>query len=136
MKAIIELAKKPKSGDIVAYLEENLVRVFIDLQQHYRTEIDEEGNEQTVKADGQYDCRSIDTDAKDYGGIVDAVISEKYPISSQYAILANKQLADDPESSITQEKREEYLSDYAEFQTYRQHAKDIAHEVCTKLNLY
>jgi hypothetical protein len=136
MKAIIELAKKPKSGDIVAYLEENLVRVFIDLQQHYRTEIDEEGNEQTVKADGQYDCRSIDTDAKDYGGIVDAVISEKYPISSQYAILANKQLADDPESSITQEKREEYLSDYAEFQTYRQHAKDIAHEVCTKLDLY
>lgn len=136
MKAIIELAKKPKSGDIVAYLEENVVRIFIDLQQHYRTEIDEEGHEQTVEADGQYDCRSIDTESKDYGGIVDAVISEKYPISSQYAILANKQLADDPKSAITEEKRAEYLADYAEFQTYRQHAKDIAHEVCTKLDLY
>lgn len=136
MKAIIELAKKPKAGDIVAYLEENLVRIFIDFTQAKRYEIDDQGNVQEVTATGQYDCRSIDTESKDYGGIVDAVISEKYPLSSQYAILANKQLADDPNSEISEEKRSEYLSDYAEFQTYRQYAKDIAHEVCTKLNLY
>lgn len=134
MKAIIDLAKKPQSG-IVAFVEGKLLRMFIDLKNAERHEIDEEGHDTVITADDQFECRSIDTEQLSYGGIVDAIITENYPLSSQYAILANKQLADDPESKITEEKRAEYIADYNTFQTYRQYAKDTAHAVCEMLDL-
>ncbi len=134
MKAIIDLAKKPQSG-IVAYIEGNIVRMFIDLQNATRTEIDDEGKETVVTVEDQFECRSIDTDEKNYGGIVNAIITEAYPASSQYAILANKQLADDPDSAISEEKRAEYIEDYDDFQFYRAYAKETAHAICEMLNL-
>ena len=133
MKAVIDLEQKPQSG-FIAFIEKNTVRIFINFTEHRYTEIDEDGHSQEVVSETQMECRSIDTENKDYGGIVDAIITDLYPVSTQYAALVNKQLADDPESDITDEKRAEYIADYNEFLSYRQTAKELARQICAELN--
>lgn len=71
----------------------------------------------------------VEVSGSSYGDIVNAIIKDKYPDDVKDATILDKQLADDAESSITDEKRKEYLQNYADFQTWRIHAKEIAKEV-------
>jgi hypothetical protein len=61
-----------------------------------------------------------------YGGIVSAIIRDKFPDSRKDAILANRELVrDDPEHP----KSEEYMAEYLDFQDWRIYAKSVAQSV-------
>lgn len=64
-----------------------------------------------------------------YANIVSAIVRERYDGDAVQAILANKALADDKDSNITDEKRREYKEDYAAFQAWRVKAKGVASEI-------
>lgn len=68
-------------------------------------------------------------DVKDdhsYGGIVSAIIRDKYPDEHRDAIFANRELIrDNPEH----EKAAEYMQEYNEFQDWRLYAKSVAQSV-------
>lgn len=106
-------------------VESNLVRLFFDFT---KTEVESEGEKRE-----QVVCESIDVNSRTYEGIVSAIIVDHYPADKRDAILANYEEAKDETSELTAEKRAEYLKEYADFQAWRKHAKDIATEVLTKL---
>lgn len=106
-------------------VESNLVRLFFDFTQ---IEVESEGEKRE-----QMVCESIDVNSRTYEGIVSAVIVDHYPADKRDAILANYEEAKDEASELTAEKRAEYLKEYADFQAWRKHAKEIATDVLTKL---
>ena len=75
----------------------------------------------------------MDTTDRSYGGIVSAIINDRYSQDRVQAILANYQNAIDPESTIDVDKRAEYLQEYHEFQDYREHAKTVARLAVAKI---
>ena len=79
-------------------------------------------------------CQLIDTKETAYGGIVSAIINDKYNEDSYQAIQSNYELAKDEESGLSPEKREEYIAEYKSFQEWRKHAKEIASDVLDILN--
>ena len=106
MKSIKSLNELPINGYITTR-EGNVLRLFFSFEKHESKDMDG-----TPIIDNNYWCRSVDTMDMSYGGIVDAIITDIYPLSSQYAILANKNLADDTTSDITEEKRNNYINEY------------------------
>lgn len=61
-----------------------------------------------------------------YGGIVSAIIRDRYPDEHRDAIFANRELVrDNPEH----EKAAEYMQEYNEFQDWRLYAKSVAQSV-------
>lgn len=56
----------------------------------------------------------------DYGGIVDALVSHKYPIDKMQAVINNYLL--EPEN-------EEFVTEFNNMQAWRKEAKEIAKEV-------
>ena len=79
-------------------------------------------------------CQLIDTKETAYGGIVSAIIKDKYNEDSYQAIQSNYELAKDEDSELAPEKREEYIGEYNAFQAWRKHAKEIASAVLEVLN--
>ncbi len=106
-------------------VESNLVRLFFDFT---KTEVESEGEKRE-----QMVCESIDVNSRTYEGIVSAIIVDHYPTDKKDAILANYEEAKDEGSELTAEKRAEYLKEYADFQAWRKHSKEIAKDVLTKL---
>jgi hypothetical protein len=74
--------------------------------------------------DGWYifDQIKIEYDKWDYSGVVDALISYKYPIDKMQAVINNYLL--EPEN-------EEYIRVFNEMQAWRKEAKEIAKEALT-----
>lgn len=72
-----------------------------------------------VENDGVYTCKyvSLKPDYYNYGGLVDAIISMKYEMKDEMAIVNNYLL--NPEN-------ESYVMEYNDFQTWRQFAKSEA----------
>lgn len=65
-------------------------------------------------------------DDHSYGGIVSAIIRDKYPDEHRDAIFANRELIrDNPEH----EKAAEYMQEYNAFQDWRLYAKSVAQSV-------
>lgn len=106
-------------------IESNLIRLFFGFEK-ITIDYDSGKREQVV-------CESIDVNSRTYEGIVSAIIVDHYPSDKKDAIMANYEEAKDETSELTAEKRAEYLKEYADFQAWRKHAKDIATEVLTKL---
>lgn len=106
-------------------IESNLIRLFFGFE---KITIDYDGGKRE-----QVVCESIDVNSRTYEGIVSAIIVDHYPSDKKDAIMANYEEAKDETSELTAEKRAEYLKEYADFQAWRKHAKDIATEVLTKL---
>ena len=128
MKSIKGLSELPING-YIATREGNVLRMFFGFEKHESKDMDG-----IPIVDNNYWCRSVDTMDMSYGGIVDAIITDIYPLSSQYAILANKNLADDATSDITEEKRNYYINEYNTFQSYRFFAKDLASKIINELH--
>lgn len=124
MKSAIYLNEVPQCG-FTAFLENDIIRIFFSFTPQAPRENEEPGN--------TYDCRNVDVSERSYSGVVDAIINDSYPTSMQYAILANKALADDLQNELTQEKRTEYTEEYRAFQEYRTTAKALASDIISYL---
>lgn len=119
MKTLMHIAEIPESG-VYVILEGHLVRLFFDFTDPLVPE--GETYPQDLKA-----CESIDVEGNAYGEIVSAIVNDHYSPDAYQAILANYELAKDKNSGITPEKKAEYLAEYAAFQDWRSHAKEVAH---------
>lgn len=126
MKSVINLNEVPQCG-FIAFLENDIIRIFFSFAPQAPRENEESNN--------TYDCRNVDVSDRNYAGIVEAIISDIYPASKQYAILANKALADDIQNELTPEKRAEYIEEYRVFQEYRTTAKALASDIISNLCL-
>lgn len=127
MKANYQMPSLPQNG-VQVTLEGPLVRLLFDFTP--ATPVIEDGEE---APDDLFDCESVDTTDRSYGGIVSAIINDRYSQDRVQAILANYQNAIDPESTIDVDKRAEYLQEYHEFQDYREHAKTVARLAVAKI---
>lgn len=127
MKANYQMPSLPQNG-VQVTLEGPLVRLLFDFTP--ATPVLEDGEE---APDDLYDCESVDTTDRSYGGIVSAIINDRYSQDRVQAILANYQNAIEPESTIDVDKRAEYLQEYHEFQDYREHAKTVARLAVAKI---
>lgn len=126
MKSAIYLNEVPQCG-FTAFLENDIIRIFFSFTPQAPRENEESNN--------TYDCRNVDVSDRNYDGIVEAIISDIYPVSKQYAILANKALADDIQNELTPEKRAEYIEEYRVFQEYRTTSKALASDIISNLGL-
>jgi hypothetical protein len=122
MKTLMHIAEIPESG-VYVILEGHLVRLFFDFTDPVVPE-GEESYPEDLKA-----CESIDVEGNAYGEIVSAIVNDHYSPDAYQAILANYELAKEKNSGITPEKKAEYLAEYAAFQDWRSHAKEVAHIV-------
>lgn len=127
MKANYQMPSLPQNG-VQVTLEGPLVRLLFDFTP--ATPVLEDGEE---APDDLFDCESVDTTDRSYGGIVSAIINDRYSQDRVQAILANYQNAIDPESTIDVDKRAEYLQEYHDFQDYREHAKTVARLAVAKI---
>ena len=82
---------------------------------------DIEGNTVT-----NYRSLYVQVTALNYSDLVAAIIQSRYSDSEITAIVMNSMQANDINSEISQDKRKEYISEYAELQSWRKHAKEIA----------
>lgn len=126
MKTLMHIADIPESG-VYVIIEGHLVRLFFDFSEPQVPE-GEESYPEDLKA-----CESIDVAGNSYGEIVSAIINDHYSPDSYQAILANYELAKDKNSGITPEKKAEYLAEYAAFQDWRSHAKEVANIVVNQI---
>lgn len=117
MKTYMTVPNIPSNG-ILSIKEGSLLRLFFDFVAIPPTE--ESSNED------QYSCENIDIEGSDYGSIISAIVKGKYSDNQKDAIFANYEEAKDTFSSLTEEKRAEYLHEYSDFQAWRKRAKDIA----------
>lgn len=77
---------------------------------------------------------SIDVpNSRDYSSIVSAIVKDRYNDDEIQAVLANYAEAINTASVLTllPEKKEEYLKEYADFQNWRSHAKEVAKKALT-----
>lgn len=125
MRTMKQIQTIPASG-VEVILEGVLTRIFFDFTDPIPV------GDETFPEDMKV-CESIDVDSRDYGRIVSAIVTDRYSSDAYQALIANYQLAKDPESDISEEKRTEYLQEYEVFQTWRAHAKEIAHTVVTEI---
>lgn len=117
MKAIITLDVVPESG-LHVVREEKATRLFFDFTPHHLPDEDSEN---------QYVCENVDVEGRvTYDTVVSAIIKDRYSSDKRDAILSNYEMSKDATSDLTQEKRDEYLQEYTDFQNLRKKAKLIA----------
>ncbi len=121
-----EFATVPQSG-IKCVKEGDILRVYFDIQP-YEPPVSENEPEgmHSPSAENQYVCQVVDVPGRTYGDIVSAIVNDKYSADDVQALQANFIEAKDEESDIADEKRDEYLAEYANFQIWRKKAKEIA----------
>lgn len=134
MKCNYQFPTVPDSG-IIAYPEGSILRVFYDITPAplVPRESEEEENED-ADIPQTYDCNQVDVQGRTYNDIVSAIVSDKYSNDDVQAIIANYTEVMDEDSDIDEEKREEYISEYSDYQQWRKHAKAIANEVLEHLD--
>lgn len=111
-------ATLPQEPQIV--IEGNLTRLFFDFEKEVKEDMD--GTEYDVLV-----CENVDVrGGRSYGDLVSAIVIDRYPADERDAIFANYEEAKDETSDLTDEKRAEYLAEYADYQSWRKHAKEIA----------
>lgn len=132
MKCNYEFQAIPESG-IIAYPEGDIIRIFFDITPAQPVSSESESGEDADE-NQTYDCNQVDVYGRSYGDIVSAIVSDKYSNDEVQAIIANYTEAMDEESDLPDEKREEYLTEYSEFQQWRKHAKAVATVVLEQLD--
>lgn len=103
------------------------MRIYFDFAR--KDAVRSAGSEDVVVED-QYVCENVDVEGEhDYDNIVSAIIMDRYDANKRDAIFANLEMARDTTSGLTEEKRTEYLQEYADYQNYRTKAKEVAKAV-------
>lgn len=130
MKCNYQFSSVPESG-VIAVVEGALLRLFFDITEAPKAR----AKGKTADDDGEpgepdipvYDCIQVDVKSgRSYADIVGAIVNDRYSADDVQAILANHSEANDGDSDLADDKREEYMAEYAEFQQWRRHAKEIA----------
>lgn len=130
MKNFTNLKNGVPQGGISIIVEAGLLRVFFDYRKDETPRVDMDGKEYID--DTAYVCELVEVQAPHtYPALISAIVDSKYSTADVTAIIANHALAQDSESDITDEKREEYKQDYTTFQNWRSHAKEVAKNVLT-----
>lgn len=132
MKAYSDLRTYPKGQGVEVRVEGNTLRVFFDFEEISIP--NHEAGEKKPKTVKQLKYESIDVvGGRAYPDIVSAIVRDRYSDNEIQAILANYAEVNNTASVLilTPEKKEEYLQEYADFQQWRAHAKEIAHVVIT-----
>lgn len=130
MKVFMTLPAGAPAEGIKVVVEGNLLRLYFGYTKVEATATSTDGS--TVKngnsMDASYSAENIDIEGgvRDYAAITAAIVNDMYDLNDVQAILANKALADDAKSAITDDKRKEYLSEYNSYQEYRAMAKEVA----------
>lgn len=124
-----EFTVVPESG-IICFKEGTIIRVYFDIEP-YQPTAEENAPEgmQWENNPNLYVCQNVDVLGRTYGDIVSAIVNDRYSADEVQALQANFIEAKDPESQLTDEKREEYLTEYSTFQAWRKKAKEIANTV-------
>lgn len=126
MKVFMNLAEAPSS--VITRKEGAMLRLFFDFAEVPPST--EEGTDDNTPAttDKQYSCTNVDIEGdRSYSSIVAAIVAANYTSDDVQAILANYTLATDAtNTTITDEKKAEYKTEYEAFQNARTHAKEIA----------
>ncbi len=122
MKAIVNLSELPGSG-VLVIIEGELVRLFFDFSQHV---VPAPEGEEVEQPQDLYDCENVDAMGRTKADLVSSIVNDHYSADQVQALTANYAMAQDPDSGITPEKREEYTEEYAAYQSWRAHAKDVA----------
>lgn len=73
-----------------------------------------------------YKCARIRIPSVNYDTIVSAIINVEYSNDQVQALISNYLLAQNSVVAISDEKSEEYATDWLKFQELRAHAKEIA----------
>jgi hypothetical protein len=120
-------SQKPET-EVKVLVEGQTMRLFFDFAQVEGPESPEgETSEQWVG-------ENVDVQSPwSYARIVSAIILDKYDADSRDAIFANLERAKDEDSDLTEEKRQEYIKEYQDYQSYRSHAKEVATEVINQI---
>lgn len=121
-------ARPLPQDDLEVVPDNGLLRLYFDFEEIQVPSGDMGNPEETMT---MVRCENVDvpTGRSDYGGIVSAIINERYTADDVQALVANYEAAKDTESVLPSEKRKEYLKEYATFQEWRSHAKDVAKQV-------
>lgn len=129
-----EFSIVPESG--IIYKEEGaILRVYFDINPHVPVVSENEPeHEQDESASPIYVCENVDVEGRTYGDIVSAIVNDRYSADDVQALQANYIEAKDTESTIPDEKREEYLTEYSDFQAWRKRAKEVASAVVELLS--
>ena len=125
MKCYREYDGKIPSG-IEIIKEGNLTRIYFD----FNIESDNIGD----KEEKIISCCNVDIEGTlIYEKVVNTIICERYSTDKVQAILANYNEAKESDSDISEHKRKEYKIEYANFQTWRHKAKEIAKNVLSNI---
>ena len=129
MKCFKNLLVAPSEVKVIS--EGNVLRIFFDYEKQEKVS-PVDGMQDDTSVGDNYMCCNVDVVGnRSYGGIVSEIIIDKYDASMMDAIRLDYELAKDSASSISDEKRAEYLSNYNAMQEWRSHAKEIAKKVLT-----
>lgn len=129
MKIYMNLVGSAPANDVKVVIEGSLMRLYFGYKKEEAT--DSASSSKVIDGDRDYEpysCENIDIEGggRTYGEITAAIVNDKYDSNDVQAIIANKALADDTKSDITDTKRAEYLQEYNDFQAYREKAKEVA----------
>lgn len=124
-------ARPLPQDDLEVVPDNGLLRLYFDFEEIQVPSGDMGNPEETMTT---VRCENVDvpTGRSDYGGIVSAIVNDRYTADDVQAMVANYEAAKDPDSEIPTDKGEEYLNEYAAFQSWRAHAKEIAKKVIAK----
>lgn len=124
----------PESG-IICKEEGSILRVYFDIKPHEPVVSENQpAGMQEESGAPIYVCENVDAGGRTYGDIVSAIVNDRYSADDVQALQANYIEAKDPESTIPDEKREEYLTEYSDFQAWRKRAKEVASAVVELLS--
>ena len=129
MKVFMTLTAGAPANDIKVTVEGSLLRLYFGYEKVDMTGTENGSTIKNGDIEGEsYSAENIDIQggARDYSTITAAIVNDRYDINAVQAIIANKALADDSTSSITDEKRTEYKKEYEDYQAYRAKAKEVA----------
>lgn len=127
MKANVQMEVIPEDG-VRVVTEGNVVRLSFDFTE---AEVPA-GMDEKAEVPATYNCYSVDVRSRQYGIIVAAIVKERYPIDVEQAVIANYEDAK-VDNLLSEEKRNEYVEEYEEYQAWRKHAKEVARIAVAKL---
>jgi hypothetical protein len=133
MKTVGSFEANIPEGGINLIQEGALLRIFFDFEKREQQQ-SEDDNMQRQEQPDLYEAYNVDVQAPfNYGNIVSAIVNDKYSADDVQALSANVMEARDTDSDLADEKRQEYLTEWSDFQNWRTKAKAIAKAVTAKL---
>lgn len=127
MKTIEQFDAVPAGGMVIRQ-EGAVLRVFFDIEK-MQPQVTEDGTA-SEGSDDVYTCYNVDVKAPfTYGAIVSATVNDRYSADDVQALSANLIEAQNAGSDLSDDKRREYLGEWADFQAWRAKAKQVAAEV-------